>query len=135
MARYSSLGKHNSSPISFRCSLVPSSSVNAENRERISPEETVKSGTPERAACQGDEIENPEPTNRSTNPLDWFGIFVPVALKRAQTNFRLAVSEEIPGLVNLIQEMQELEAKVVALRGEIEKSILRSGDCDLKLSK
>ena len=118
MARYSSFGKRSSSTTSFRCSLVPSPSANAENRERIAPEDTGKSGTPELTASQGDEIEKPESTNRSTNPLGWFGILVPVALRRAQTSFRLAVSEEIPALVNLIQEMEELEAKVVALRRE-----------------
>ena len=121
MARHSSLGKHSSSPTSYRCSLVPSS-ANAENRERIAPKDRGKTGTPELTASQGDEIEKLESTNRrSTNPLGWFGILVPAALRRAQTSFKLAVSEEIPGLVNLIQEMQELEAKVVALRREIEE--------------
>ena len=123
MARNSSLGKHTSSPTSIHCSLVPSSYANAEDRERISPEDTGKSRTPELTAFQDGEIEKPKSTNkRSTNPLGWFGILVPTALRRAQTSFRLAVSEEIPGLVNLTQEMQELEAMVVALRREIEEA-------------
>ncbi|ODH28073.1 hypothetical protein ACO22_04011 [Paracoccidioides brasiliensis] len=56
------------------------------------------------------------PPPQSPNPLNWFGILVPTALRSAQQTFSEVVEGAIPALANVITEMREVEKKVEALR-------------------
>lgn len=52
----------------------------------------------------------------TANPLHWFGVLVPAALRNAQTSFVSAVDGPIPALANVIIEMREVEQNVHNLR-------------------
>ncbi|KAL9120649.1 MAG: hypothetical protein Q9187_002799 [Circinaria calcarea] len=66
---------------------------------------------------------NPEVSKTPSDPLNWFGILVPQALRTAQSHFSAAVMDEVAQLVNIRQEMVEVEAEVRRLRGTINDSL------------
>lgn len=51
-----------------------------------------------------------------SNPLHWFGVLVPTALRDAQRSFVSVVDGPILALANVITELREIEAKVDYLR-------------------
>ncbi|EQL36578.1 hypothetical protein BDFG_01957 [Blastomyces dermatitidis ATCC 26199] len=78
-----------------------------------SPSRNSDPNEPDR--CTGSEKSS---TNRqSSNPLNWFGILVPPALRTAQQSFCTAVEGPITTLASVITEMREVEREVEALRG------------------
>ena len=62
-------------------------------------------------------------TKPHNDPLNWFGILVPPALRTAQSQFSAAVVNEVAQLASVRCEMMEAEAEVQRLRGNI-KDIL-----------
>jgi hypothetical protein len=54
----------------------------------------------------------------SADPLRWFGILIPAALHTAQTSFRLALTDAVPSLANVLAQMRHVEAQVRALKAE-----------------
>lgn len=56
------------------------------------------------------------PPAAPTNPLRWFGVLVPPALRAAQGSFTSAIEGPVPALVSVIAEMHEVEVKVDKLR-------------------
>ncbi|KAL8998856.1 MAG: hypothetical protein Q9169_002194 [Polycauliona sp. 2 TL-2023] len=67
------------------------------------------------------------PTNEgskhsTSDPLNWFGILVPPTLRASQTFFRHAVTETIPSLANLSNEMKRLEIEIRRTRKKINKT-------------
>ncbi|KAL2385828.1 hypothetical protein RJZ90_001002 [Blastomyces dermatitidis] len=93
-----------------------------EDTENKSDETGPNSSSPSRNSdpnepdrCTGSEKSS---TNRqSSNPLNWFGILVPPALRTAQQSFCTAVEGPITTLAGVITEMREVEREVEALRG------------------
>ncbi|OJD27170.1 hypothetical protein ACJ73_01441 [Blastomyces percursus] len=78
-----------------------------------SPSRSSDPNEPDR--CTGSEKSS---TNRqSFNPLNWFGILVPPALRNAQQSFCTALEGPITTLAGVITEMHEVEREVEALRG------------------
>ncbi|MCJ1395376.1 hypothetical protein MMC18_008260 [Xylographa bjoerkii] len=63
------------------------------------------------------QVEKPEKLPR--DPLNWFGILIPPALRTAQASFRSALNEAVPNLINISVEMRDLEAEVEGLRHRI----------------
>ncbi|KAK2743421.1 hypothetical protein FQN57_004886 [Myotisia sp. PD_48] len=65
-------------------------------------------------------VTKPDPkqikANNASNPLQWFGILVPPALRRAQESFSAAVDGPLPRLASVIAEMRDIESKVDKLR-------------------
>ncbi|EEP75643.1 predicted protein [Uncinocarpus reesii 1704] len=58
-----------------------------------------------------------KPTNKHPpNPIHWFGILVPPALRAAQNSFTSALDGPLPTLANVITEMHEVEQKISDLR-------------------
>ncbi|MCJ1400096.1 hypothetical protein MMC11_003299 [Xylographa trunciseda] len=55
----------------------------------------------------------------SRNPLSWFGILIPLALRTAQASFKSALNEAVPDLINISAEMRDLEAETEELRHRI----------------
>lgn len=63
-----------------------------------------------------------EPTSKAANdPLRWFGILVPPALRSAQSSFVAAVHDAVPGLVELQGQMRMAEVGISRLRKRIAK--------------
>lgn len=59
----------------------------------------------------------------SRDPLNWFGILVPPALRTSQSNFKDAVSDLIPSLASTSKEMREVEIEVRRARKRIRKAV------------
>ncbi|KAF4310405.1 hypothetical protein GTA08_BOTSDO02220 [Botryosphaeria dothidea] len=60
---------------------------------------------------------------RPDDPIRWFGILVPPALRSAQSTFVKTVEGPVPKLVNLAAEMRELEIEIGRARKAIRKNI------------
>lgn len=59
----------------------------------------------------------------SPNPLNWFGILVPQALRAAQSNFQGAVTRNVPELASITKEMKEVEIEVRRTRKKLRKAV------------
>lgn len=58
-------------------------------------------------------------TNSSTtscNPLNWFGILVPSALRRTQSSFQTVAEEIVPRIATVDREMRQVEIEVRRVR-------------------
>ncbi|KAF2104750.1 hypothetical protein NA57DRAFT_70957 [Rhizodiscina lignyota] len=62
------------------------------------------------------------------DPLRWFGILVPPALRTAQANFRAAVEGPVPKLASITKQMRALEPEISRLRKSIKR--LRNENVD-----
>ncbi|KAL8695011.1 MAG: hypothetical protein Q9224_003469 [Gallowayella concinna] len=61
------------------------------------------------------------PESETPDSLRWFGILVPPALRATQTSFKHAVTEAIPSLANLSNEMKSMEIEIRRMRKKIKK--------------
>ncbi|KAI4289253.1 MAG: hypothetical protein L6R35_001491, partial [Caloplaca aegaea] len=57
-----------------------------------------------------------------SDPLKWFGILVPPALRACQSSFKDAVEGSIPSLANVSNEMKSLEIEIRRTRKKIRKA-------------
>ncbi|OJD16874.1 hypothetical protein AJ78_02971 [Emergomyces pasteurianus Ep9510] len=65
----------------------------------------------------------PSTNQKSSNPINWFGILVPPALRSAQQSFCTALEGPIPALASVITEMREVERDVEVLRSQLASAI------------
>ncbi|KAI4207402.1 MAG: hypothetical protein LQ348_000588 [Seirophora lacunosa] len=63
-----------------------------------------------------------EPELGVSDPLKWFGILVPQALRACQASFKHAVEELIPSLTSVSNEMKSLEIEIRRTRKKIRKA-------------
>lgn len=54
------------------------------------------------------------------DPLKWFGILIPPALRSAQTSFKGAVADVVPGLASVVYKMRVVEDQVRKTREQIQ---------------
>ncbi|KAL8914171.1 MAG: hypothetical protein Q9171_001166 [Xanthocarpia ochracea] len=80
--------------------------------------ETTKSTADEASTKSQTDIESKPPTS---DPLKWFGILVPPALRASQNSFKNAVTEKITLLANLSNEMRSMEIEIRRIRKKIKK--------------
>ncbi|KAF2034458.1 hypothetical protein EK21DRAFT_56800 [Setomelanomma holmii] len=62
-----------------------------------------------------------EASKRAIDPLRWFGILVPPALRSAQSSFITATEGPIPGLASIAREMRSQEIEIGRVRKQIKK--------------
>ena len=82
---------------------------------------------PESSSPADFEVPSPEPaTSKETtpspsscDPLNWFGILVPSALRRTQSSFKAVVEEIVPLIVTVDREMNEVEIEVRRMRKKL----------------
>jgi hypothetical protein len=55
------------------------------------------------------------------DPLHWFGILVPPALRASQFSFKRAIVDSIPALASISKEMKELEIEIRRARKKLRK--------------
>lgn len=67
-------------------------------------------------------IDSEATANNVTNPLNWYGIFTPPALRQTQSCFTTAVTSLIPELLDATSALQSLERQIGRLRDEIRDS-------------
>ena len=56
------------------------------------------------------------------DPLNWFGILIPPALRASQSSFKSAVIDIIPALANTTNEMKKVEIEVRRTRKWLKKA-------------
>ena len=61
-------------------------------------------------------------TVKPIDPIRWFGILVPQALRNMQRSFADAVEGPVVNLVTLTKELQSLEIEIGRLRKQIKKT-------------
>ncbi|RYN68214.1 hypothetical protein AA0117_g11278 [Alternaria alternata] len=61
-------------------------------------------------------------TEKPTDPLRWFGILVPPALRTAQSTFVSAVEGPIPQLVTILRDLRTQEIEIGRIRKQIKKT-------------
>jgi hypothetical protein len=85
-------------------------------REKTSSDPEVDSTT------EQEETEDEEKKGaKSTDPLRWFGILVPPALRTAQTTFVGAVEGPIPQLATIARDMKTQEIEIGQVKKQIKK--------------
>ena len=94
-------------------------SVEASDSRRLKFRMTASSVS-ESAPGESDEKEEQREQNVA-DPLRWFGILVPSALRSAQANFISAVEGPIPLIVNLTKELHGLEHEISRLKKSAKK--------------
>ncbi|KIV88262.1 hypothetical protein PV10_07959 [Exophiala mesophila] len=58
-------------------------------------------------------------TNKVTDPLKWYGILIPPALRQTQSHFTTTVTTVIPRLLDVTRALHTLETQIRRLREEI----------------
>lgn len=61
-------------------------------------------------------------TVKPTDPIRWFGILLPQALRNTQRSFADAVEGPVVNLVTLTTELRSLEIEIGRLRKQIRKT-------------
>ncbi|KAF1811084.1 hypothetical protein P152DRAFT_490173 [Eremomyces bilateralis CBS 781.70] len=69
-----------------------------------------------------DKSNDTDPAKLIIDPLHWYGILVPPALRSAQVDFVKAVEEPIPAIVNIATQMRELEIEIGRARKRLRKA-------------
>lgn len=59
---------------------------------------------------------------RILDPLNWFGILIPPAVRASQSSFKRAVEGTTPSLANVSNEMKALEIEIRRTRKKIRKT-------------
>ncbi|OAL57073.1 hypothetical protein IQ07DRAFT_496745 [Pyrenochaeta sp. DS3sAY3a] len=80
-----------------------------------------KHAKPEHTESDSTEKGTEKGTTKSTNPLHWFGILVPPALRTAQFTFISTVEGPIPQLACLTRDLRNQEIEIGRLRKQIKK--------------
>ncbi|KAK5006360.1 hypothetical protein LTR16_006148 [Cryomyces antarcticus] len=81
------------------------------------PEPEVKLSKP----SETDEHTKKNPESETRDPLNWYGILVPPALRAAQADFISTVERPVPELVNTAQQMSTVEVEIKRVRKELKK--------------
>ncbi|KAF2856530.1 hypothetical protein T440DRAFT_1897 [Plenodomus tracheiphilus IPT5] len=98
--------------------------------EKKSAEKTTSSDSPDRSAADDEksrherEQEEEKASNssmKSPDPLRWFGILVPPALRTAQSTFITAVEGPIARLATVAMDMRSQEIEIGRMRKQIKK--------------
>ncbi|EUC30756.1 hypothetical protein COCCADRAFT_7270 [Bipolaris zeicola 26-R-13] len=90
-----------------------------ESKQEEEPKTTSK--TEESSPASEETKEKTKTTKKSNDPLKWFGILVPPALRTAQSAFVNAVEAPIPQLATLARDMRMQEIEIGRVRKQIKK--------------
>lgn len=99
-----------------RIKVIDTLSTNGRNRDLLQrPEKTADQDTDD-APREAD-----EESKSIRDPLHWFGVLIPPALRASQSHFKNATMENIPALVSLEKELSEVEIEVRRTRKRLKK--------------
>lgn len=98
--------------------IQPPADREKREEEKEEDKDNKKHDTLEPAEVAAATITKTDPADK--NPISWFGLLVPPALKQTQTHFVTAVEELVPALVNADAEMKVLEAEIWEVRTKLE---------------
>jgi hypothetical protein len=83
---------------------------------------TVSSREDEHSSKSETAVPAPKSTRkkfRSSDPIHWYGILVPLSLRNAQTSFTGAVETQVPELAGVVVEMRAVEDEISQLRKKL----------------
>lgn len=96
-----------------------------EQSEKPKPEYRDASNKPENEPAASPDLNEKDnsskPSKKSTDPLRWFGILVPPALRSAQQSFISVVEGPIPQIANIARELRSQEIEIGRVRKQIKK--------------
>ena len=109
----------------FSVVLPPSSSTqpsedNSPKHPKSKSTETLDEKGENTETLEKDSKAVSEPSTR--DPLNWFGILLPPALRQSQAAFKSAVMGTIPALASTVEEMKEVELDVRRTRKKLRKA-------------
>jgi len=84
----------------------------------------AKASPPETDTAGSDSIESSTLATKKSaprDPLKWFGILVPPALRSAQTSFVAAVEGPVPHILVLAKDLRRQEIEIGRLRKQIKR--------------
>jgi hypothetical protein len=85
-------------------------------------EEKPERDAPETSEKKADSPASPETKKTPSNdPLRWFGVLVPPALRASQASFVSAVEGPVAELSNLLKELKQTEIEIGRMRKQIKK--------------
>lgn len=87
------------------------------------PQTTQDSSANKEVDATNDNSDKKKPVRkifRSDDPISWYGILVPPSLRGAQKSFIKAINDDIPQLVTVVKEMQDVENLVYELRRQMQ---------------
>lgn len=94
----------------------------------VPPVEEEKSGDEPTSLPDSSSSDGPTESAKTTNdtqklhdPLKWFGVLVPPSLRSSQAQFKSAVIDAMPALVNVDTEMKEVEIEIRRARKKLGK--------------
>lgn len=82
------------------------------------PPESISQPT-DTAASETSAKSTPPPSSNAHDPLRWFGILVPPALRTAQSTFTATVEGPVPSLIMLSRELRRREMEI----GRVKKAM------------
>ncbi|KAL5113483.1 hypothetical protein ACEQ8H_008647 [Pleosporales sp. CAS-2024a] len=75
----------------------------------------------EEATAAKEDSEGSKKSTKAVDPLRWFGILVPPALRSAQADFIAAIEGPVPRLANVAKELRHQEIEIGRVRKQIKK--------------
>jgi hypothetical protein len=103
-------------PIATTATTTSESEEEGKFEPKVTPDTQESSPRPEETKEKAKNA-----ARKSNDPLKWFGILVPPALRTAQSAFVNAVEGPIPQLVRLAREMRAQEIEIGRVRKQIKK--------------
>lgn len=105
-------------------SNTASSVENPDQKEKKEKEDTTQEADDASTSEQpetGHTPPKPKPVKkfRSSDPITWYGILVPLSLRSAQKSFTEAVDDHLSELASVIVEMGAVEKEVYGLRNRL----------------
>lgn len=104
--------------------LSPSSDDSAEAKESDTAPNPDKKPETDEEDASNEKANAPEPKSKkmpSKDPLRWFGVLVPPALRSAQASFVSAVEGPVIELSSLMKELRQQEIEIGRVRKQIKK--------------
>lgn len=103
--------------------------LNNEDSAEKQDGESEKSDIDDKSTSQHDDGDDGEDTGKKSHTIDpirWFGILVPQALRDAQSSFTKAVDDPILRLASINAEMRSLERSIGDMRKSLEAKSSKS---------
>jgi hypothetical protein len=98
----------------------------ASDQLSASSTENIKSGDANDKSVDSEKpstgTEEDKKASRLVDPLRWFGVLVPPALRTAQSEFICAMEDSIPRLASVGRDLRGQEIEIGRLRKQIKKS-------------
>jgi hypothetical protein len=91
-------------------------------KKDTSPSREKSKDDPINSKKSSESTDESKKASRAADPLRWFGILVPPALRSAQSSFVGAVEGSMPRLSNIARDLRNQEIEIGRMRKQIKKA-------------